>query len=297
MRHIQGLPQDAGLAVAPHTAAIVTLSPASSLSMPVSPVPLAPPSAEDDPLAALGTELDRWAALGRKASFWWRDDDAIAPTPQLDRLLSLAARHGRWVALAVIPRDASPALAARLQDTAVVVIQHGWAHLSHAPAGEKKAELGDHRPAEDTLAELADGRARLEALFGPRFRPVLAPPWNRIGPRLRARLGEAGLTVLSDFGPRGLAPGLRVVNTHVDPVDWRGSRGFAGIGRTVAPILQHLADRRSGAADPDEATGILTHHLVHDAEGWIFLDAFLALLGRHPAADWPGADTLFGARP
>jgi hypothetical protein len=244
----------------------------------------------------LQAELDRWAALGHRAGFWWRDDDAVAPGPALDRLLALAERHRRWVALAVIPEGAEPALGARLAGAPAVVIQHGWAHRSHAPAGEKAAELGDHRPAETALAELAAGRERLQALFGDRFRPVLAPPWNRIGPRLRTRLGEAGLTVLSGFGARDALPGLTQLNTHADPVDWRGTRGFAGIDRTLAPILRHLADRRSGAADPDEPTGLLTHHLVHDEEGWIFLDGLLALLGRHPAVDWPDADTLFGGR-
>jgi hypothetical protein len=245
----------------------------------------------------LRTELDRWAALGRRPGFWWRDDDAVAPGEALDRLLALAERHGRQVALAVIPALAEPALAERLAGTNAAVIQHGWAHRSHAPAGEKNAELGDHRPAEAALAELAEGRARLEQLFGDRFHPALAPPWNRIGPGLRSRLGEVGLAVLSGFGPREAVPGLHLVNTHADPIDWRGSRGFAGVERTLAPVLRHLADRRTGAVDPDEPTGILTHHLVHDSEGWIFLDALFTALGAHPATDWPDAGPLFGARP
>ncbi len=263
--------------------------------MPVPAEPPAPPL--PDSWTELRAELDRWAASGRCATFWWRDDDAVAPTPALDRLLALAARHGRWVALAVIPAGAEPALADRLAGTTAAVIQHGWAHRSHAPAGEKNAELGDHRPTEAVLAELVTGRARLETLFGGRFRPVLAPPWNRIGPRVRARLGEAGLAVLSVFGARDAGPGPAQLNTHADPIDWRGTRGFAGVGRTLAPILRHLADRRTGVADPEEPTGLLTHHLAHDGEGWIFLDGLLSTLSRHPAAAWPEADTLFGARP
>jgi len=262
------------------------------------PVPTAPPALPlPDSWTELRAELDRWVVAGRRARFWWRDDDAVAPTPALDRLLALAARHGRWIALAVIPAGAEPALADRLSDAPATVIQHGWAHRSHAPAGEKTAELGDHRPAEAVLAELAAGRERLQALFGGRFRPVLAPPWNRIGPQVRARLGEAGLAVLSGFGARGAVPGLTQVNTHADPIDWRGGRGFAGINRALAPILRHLADRRSGTADPEEPTGLLTHHLAHDDEGWIFLDGLLSILTRHPATAWPDARSLFGARP
>ncbi|MGO1081298.1 polysaccharide deacetylase family protein, partial [Inquilinus sp. CA228] len=168
--------------------------------MPAPTEPPAPPL--PDSWTELRTELDRWAASGRHPTFWWRDDDAVAPSPALDRLLALAARHGRGVARAVIPAGAEPALVERLAGTPAVVIQHGWAHRSHAPAGEKTAELGDHRPAEAVLAELTAGRERLAALFGARNRPVLAPPWNRLGPVLRARLGEAGLTLLSGFGAR-----------------------------------------------------------------------------------------------
>jgi hypothetical protein len=259
------------------------------------PIPTQPPALPDS-WTELRAELDRWAALGRHATFWWRDDDAVAPGPALDRLLALAARHGRWVALAVIPAGAEPALADRLAGTPAAVIQHGWAHRSHAPAGEKTAELGDHRPTEVVLAELTAGRERLDVLFGDRFRPVLAPPWNRIGPQIRARLGEAGLNILSGFGARDAVAGPAQLNTHADPIDWRGGRGFAGVDRALAPILRHLVDRRGGAADPQEPTGLLTHHLAHDDEGWIFLDGLLSTLARHPAVAWPDPDSLFGAR-
>ena len=37
--------------------------------------------------ADLGAELGQWAAEGREATLWWRDDDAIEPTPALDRMI------------------------------------------------------------------------------------------------------------------------------------------------------------------------------------------------------------------
>ena len=138
------------------------------------------------------------------------------------------------------------------------------------------AIIGPPRPSWPSLPPAASG---WQALFGDRFRPVLAPPWNRIGPQLRARLGEAGLNILSGFGARDAAPGPAQLNTHADPIDWRGGRGFAGIDRALAPILRHLADRRNGIADPEEPTGLLTHHLAHDDEGWIFLDGLLTPAG------------------
>ena len=62
----------------------------------------------------LDRELAAWAAEGREATFWWRDDDAVAATPALDRLLRLTESGGVPLALAVIPAPAEPGLAERL---------------------------------------------------------------------------------------------------------------------------------------------------------------------------------------
>ena len=92
---------------------------------------------------ALRDELDTWAEAGRTATLWWRDDDAVEPTPALDRLLALAARHEIPLALAVIPARASTALARRIAGSGprIAPLQHGYAHRNHAPPSEKKAEL------------------------------------------------------------------------------------------------------------------------------------------------------------
>jgi len=58
----------------------------------------------DSGWGALEAELDIWQSAGRSASFWWRDDDAIAATPELDRLLALA--QDAPIGLAVIPAQA-----------------------------------------------------------------------------------------------------------------------------------------------------------------------------------------------
>ena len=61
----------------------------------------------------LARELDSWAEAGRVARFWWRDDDAIEPTPALSRLLDLGDTHGIEVAVAVVPATASATPAGR----------------------------------------------------------------------------------------------------------------------------------------------------------------------------------------
>jgi hypothetical protein len=54
-----------------------------------------------------------------------------------------------------------------------------------------------------------------------------------------------------------------------------------------------LRARRTGEADFDEPTGLLTHHLAHDEAAWAFVDGFLAALRRHPAVALVDAGTLF----
>jgi len=245
-------------------------------------------------------ELDAWQAAGRVAGFWWRDDDATCPGPKLDRLFDLAGPVP--LSLAVIPRTAKGSLARRTADHngdggRATILQHGYAHRNHAPPAEKKAEFGTHRPAGAMLEELERGRVSLAALFGPLFAPVLTPPWNRIDDALVSRLAEAGLYGLSRYGPRGSAETDSIVNTHVDIVDWRGSRGFAGEAVVLEAAVAHLAARRTGAADPEEPTGLLTHHRDHDEDCWRFIGAFLLAVEKHPAAGWATGAAGIGGRP
>jgi len=246
---------------------------------------------------ALRQELDRWAEAGRPATFWWRDDDAGPEVPALASLLALRGDLGAPLALAAVPDRLQDAAAARIAaDPGAEVVQHGLAHANHAPAGEKKAEYGAHRPVAAMLAELSHGLKTLRARLGGRVQAVLVPPWNRIAAPLAAELGRAGYAGLSLFGPRRSAPpGLRLVNTHVDIVDWHGGRGFVGEAGALAAAVGHLAARREARADAGEATGLLTHHLVHDAACWGFVRRFVAGVAAHPAARWVGARELFGA--
>lgn len=221
---------------------------------------------------ALADEAARWRDAGRTAELWWRDDDAIDAGPSLDRLLAIVRDTGTPLALAVVPAQATSALATRLADEPDVdVLQHGYAHTNHAVAPDKKIEVGVQRPAMLTLGELATGWMALERLFGPRALPVMVPPWNRIAPVLVPTLPEIGYRGLSTFGPRlRVHPvrGLLQVNTHVDLIDWKGGRVFAGEETVLAGLVTALAQARSGGGEP---IGILSHHLAMDAGAWDFL--------------------------
>ena len=248
----------------------------------------------------LANELDAWRDERRVASLWWRDDDAAAPVPALDRLASLAREHEVTAGLAVIPALARPSLGSWLWPVHAEVLQHGWAHHSHSAGGEKKAELGRHRAPDAMTAELSRGFGKLRELAGARFQPVLVPPWNRIDPALIQALPNAGFRGLSTYGPRASAepaPGLRQTNCHVDVVDWRGGRGFVGVDRAIAAAVGHLSARRARSVDPAEPTGLLTHHAVHEESTWTFIARFLERTRHHPAVRWLApSEAILGER-
>ena len=250
---------------------------------------------------ALSDELDRWAEAGHRATLWWRDDDAAHADPTLDRLLGLRQNLGLPLALAAMPAliddDAAAAIA---RDGGAVVLQHGYAHHNHAGPGERKAELAASRDPDAIMAELAAGWRRLESLFGRRAIPVLVPPWNRIAEGLAPHLGAAGFRGLSTYGPRphrAAAPGVAQVNTHIDIIDWRGHRGYVGDAAALGLAVGHLEARRRGAADPNEPTGLLSHHLAHDEASWGFIAALAGATRCHPAVDWLDARTIFADIP
>ncbi len=238
--------------------------------------------------APLRQELDRWAEAGRTAPFWLRDDDAVRPTPALAQLLQVTGRCAVPLTLAVIPEGAGAALAETLADKQLVeVAVHGWSHRNHAPEGAKKQELGPHRPMAEVLGELARGLCTLDRLFGRARVPILVPPWNRIDPAVLTNLPGLGFRALSVFGPEEPSA-LPCLNAHVDLIDWHGSRG----GRDPEVLVNEIVGRMQQAYGSGGATGLLTHHLVHDAAAWRFLEQVLAVTNAHPACRWYRAQDL-----
>ncbi len=241
-------------------------------------------------LLPIRTELKRWRDEGRTLPLWWRDDDAIAPTPALDRLLGLAQEFGAPLHLAVIPAPASQDLAGRLSGLAAVhVLPHGWRHQNHAPVEQKKAEFGAHRPVPAMLDEIAEGWRRLQEVFGAQALPVFTPPWNRVAPDVVEGLAGAGLLAISTYAPRPqpyAAPGLLQVNTHLNPIDSR-TRGLLD-PLLLAAAAAELAGRREGRVDDTEPYGLLTHHLVHDEAIWTVVAELLGAFSESGVARWTG---------
>lgn len=239
---------------------------------------------------ALDAELELWAAQGLTLPLWWRDDDAIAPTEALTQLEALAQQLGLPVHLAVIPKQATTELADHLKQSKwLIPVVHGWAHENHAPADKKTCEFGSTRVVDAALDEAEAGLTRLKQLFGAQLQPMFVPPWNRISPALVPWLAGLDYTALSAFGPRkkpNAAPGLVQVNTHIDPIDWKGSRSLLSEDQILAKLLERLTARRLGVEDRAEPLGYLTHHLVHDAAIWAFSERLLSRLLAGPATPW-----------
>lgn len=244
-------------------------------------------------------EIARWRDAGLAVEFWWRDDDAQRPDPALARLMSLADSYGVALALAVVPEGVQAA-AFEPASAMVCVLQHGVDHRNRAAAGAKKTEFPEHEGLPLALARLMHGRAQLEALDGVSVLPVLVPPWNRISaPGLAGLLAGAGYRGLSTFGARRsreVQPGLVCANTHVDIIDWHGSRGFKGADSALAQATRHLRMRRTGVSDSTEPTGWLTHHALHDGPAWMFLEQLLERTRGLDGVRWLGAAEIFGRR-
>jgi hypothetical protein len=247
----------------------------------------------------LEAELGHWRSASRRATFWCRDDDASRDSLPLERLLEIADRAALPIALAAIPAALERSLVGALAGSQfVIVVQHGYAHRNHAPPEERKMELGLHRDAEETIAELVRGADILRDAFDRRFAAVLVPPWNRIAAPIVARLPEAGFSGLSTLGPRkerSAAAGLVQCNTHVDLVAWRRDRTFVGVEAALDRVVAHLRARREGAEDAGEATGVLTHHIDMSEPGWEFVVELVART-REQGAVWIDARSAFGMR-
>jgi hypothetical protein len=241
-------------------------------------------------------ELDCWQEAGATATFWWRDDDAVDATPQLNLLL----RHAGTIplALAVVPGLASRSLAEELgRHPSVVVLQHGWRHANHAPSGAN--EYPATRSVEEVSQELLDGRRALRALFGQQAIAVFAPPWHGFDACFLPLLPRHGLAAISRKGPRtGLfaADGVLQANAHMSPIKWSMPPSFDCDDRYLGQVIDHLRGRRLARYDPSEPTGLLTHHLVQDDRSWAFISRFVAAVSGHPACQWIDARNIFALR-
>ena len=227
----------------------------------------------------LARELDLWAEAGRVARFWWRDDDAIAPTPALTQLLDLSDAHRIEVAVAVIPATASDALAGRASSRADTPRSCSTAMRTRTmrrPASRRSnaAASGRSTRCSASSARAGGGSQSCSARAPSRSSPRRGTASSG---RCSTRLGEAGFRGASAYGPRardgrGARPRRRQCACRSDELARAPLRRRRQGAERRSRRAQGAA--RRGATEADEPLGLLTHHLDHDAELWDFLDDF-----------------------
>lgn len=227
----------------------------------------------------LKRELELWGKAGQIATLWWRDDDAMEASPALDRLLD----YGTPIHLAMIPGLLKEKVHLPPH---IYVAQHGFDHCNRAGRAEKKSEFPASRNEEEILQDLTKGFHILQEFYGRQFQPLFVPPWNRFDHP--AKWWRAGLKAISRFAPypskkkqpEPEGDGYRSFDTNIDLIDWK-TRSFIGEGEALDKLCVHLAARRLGSPDVSGPTGILTHHLLHDAALWAFLDNWQNFIEYH----------------
>jgi len=235
----------------------------------------------------LRAELAACRRDGLAVPFWWRDDDAIAPTPELEQLEALVQETQLPVHLAIVPAQTTVELANYVDGKHLIPVIHGWAHEDHSGPEEKKNEFLTDRP--DLVQDSARALDRMRNLFGPVLRYMFVPPWNRVQTPLLSKLSDQGYEVLSTYGPRDhihAVPGLIQINTHIDPIWWKGTRDLVTPETLLNAAVGHLSARRRGTEDSREPFGLLTHHLVHTPAIWAFAERFVNEMLSGGATPW-----------
>jgi hypothetical protein len=257
-------------------------SPASTPSAP------ALASVAPAPSHALRDELNLWQQEGLLARFFWRDDDAIAATPELDRLLRLASQLGVRLAIAVIPQQAEHRLVGVLEGANCCVWQHGWSHADYG-----QGEFGLDRPFQAMIDDILAGQLRMNALFGPLgWQRVFVPPYHRVAVAFKSLIPALGFSGVSTGLPLTLElEHVREAKAELDLLDWvdRSPLSFAA---AEAELVRLLSSRRAEGRHY-EPIGVLTHHRVFAEDAWQLTEEIVRLVGSHPAATFIRPDSLF----
>jgi peptidoglycan/xylan/chitin deacetylase (PgdA/CDA1 family) len=231
-----------------------------------------------DPLV-LAAGADRLDAIlvgaPARTDVFFRADDVAVPSDPCRRMLGLFRRHGVPLHLAVTPAWLTEARWAILKEWAGsddlwCWHQHGWRHVNHQRRG-KKGEFGDDRDREDKAADLASGRARLQAIMGESFSPVFTPPWNRFDAETADLLLGAGYVAVSrSDGAQRKVPLPSLLPDIPVNVDLHTRREADPAEGLDALLHEFEAGVRSGRV------GVMLHHQRMNDAAFVFLDRCLA---------------------
>lgn len=250
------------------------------------------------PHTAIDTAIDIFARAlddlpnAERVRFWWRDDDAVARTAQLERLLQLQLDLNVPLNLGVVPGLLNRSLVDCLHAyPQVTVLVHGWLHQNHCTNETSNSEFPLTRPVEDMKTELANALSTLRQAFGKQCIPVFVPPWNQFPVDLEPTLVELGYSGISlgSGGMRGVnfqKQGLIRADTHMEPINWN-TLGLHNVAASARGFARRL---REGSRGP---FGLLTHHLAHNPEIWEFSARFWQMISNHERAKVVSARMIF----
>lgn len=240
----------------------------------------------------LADEIQQWSS---PVQFWWRDDDAVANSGGLQRLLMLAEQFAIPVHLAVIPHFVKTSLSVinkPQHHRNCYVLQCGVDHQNYALAGQRKIELGGSQNVSELLQKLTQGQQLLQSRFGEQYLNILVPPWNRIEEDVVRELPEIGYTQLSVFGAKTQAESDFNLNVHIDIIDWQ-QRCFLGEDVILTNMIAHLRTKRlAGLSGNIKPCGLMTHHLHHDLNCWLFISNLFKFCQQHENIEWLGGQEL-----
>ncbi|MBO0724709.1 MAG: hypothetical protein J2P52_03835 [Blastocatellia bacterium] len=226
------------------------------------------------------------SALARQtapARIFFRDDDVDEDEAPLRRLLRFFLERNTPVNLGVIPGRLTAACAellARSLGGAPALLelnQHGWRHDNHEREG-RKCEFGASRTYAEQLADITQGRARMNEAFGPTWFPVFIPPWNRCTEETRRAIDHLGFRALSAKQGRSVATGYRFeeISITLDLYRWNGGARLKAPEEIIDELIVQLSRRQT--------IGVVLHHKVMDEQAFSFLGSLLDTLAAHPFA-------------
>ena len=199
---------------------------------------------------------------------WWRDDDCIEPTKELDKLIKISKENQAPISLAVIPKfcvkELKEVLAPHSQ---IEVLQHGIAHLNQASSGQKKCEFPDTLVPEKTSQDIMQGKLKLSTLFAEQFTPIFVPPWNRYSTKHLNLIHKSNFKKISGYGH---SQDPFYFNTHFDLINWKQGRSLIEENQAIE-LFQEITTL-------DSTIGLLSHHLVHDQAIWNFIEFLIPFL-------------------
>jgi hypothetical protein len=251
-----------------------------------------------EPVERFREYLARRSGAGVPTEFWWRDDDLADDCEGFRHLARVARSTGICPLVAAIPTRLQPGIGGVVAGLSeITVCQHGYAHVTHEPAGAPKSEFGHARTEAGVRADIADGRRIMKENFGPHHAAVFVPPWNRFAPCYADILVEERFSGFSSSsGPLALPgrPNLRCVDIDLSVLDWTDPPSI----REPAVLLAKLNEILMAAGlEPRAPIGILTHHRAMVAAAWQTLEEVFALISTGSGARWRHPRELFAPDP